>query len=64
MNSLVWCVPVTLGGMASAQHGHNGAGVVEVHDVLNCKVAILQNQDAAERIGSMNPETCKIKNVC
>jgi hypothetical protein len=63
MNGLVGRVSVASGSLASTQNGEDGIWEVEIHDILDCKVAILQNECASERIGSMDTVTGKMKDV-
>jgi hypothetical protein len=63
MNCLVGCVPITLGSLASTQNGEHGIGKVQIHDILDCKIAILQDKPAPERIRVMDPMASKVKNV-
>jgi hypothetical protein len=63
VDSLIGRVPVTLGSLTSAQDSEHSVWQVQVHDVLDCEVAVLQNEGAVEWVGSMNPMTGEMKNV-
>jgi hypothetical protein len=63
MNGLVGRVSVASGSLTSTQNGEHGIWEVEIYNILDCKVAILQNECAPERIGSMDTVTGKMKDV-
>jgi hypothetical protein len=63
MNSLVGCVSIALGRLASTQNGENRILEVKIHDVSDREIAVLQNKSTLQRIGSMNPMTGQMKDV-